>query len=54
VTTPTSVLTATTAPLGVLTASDAAGIAAALGLLLEAGGQILDEASGSIFDEAGG
>ena len=46
-------LTATTAPLGVLTASDAPGAAAILGLLDESGAAILDEAGGFILLEDG-
>ena len=62
-TTPSAVLTAVTsagaltgatASLATLTAADAAGIAAFLGLLDEAGGQIFDEAGNPILDESGG
>lgn len=45
-------LTASTAPLGILTASTAAGIAVA-GLLDEAAQPILDEAAQPILDESG-
>ena len=50
-------LTAGTAPLAMLTAADAAGVAAVtvlLGLLDEGGGQVLDEAGNPILDESGG
>lgn len=45
-------LTSSTAPAGVLTASDAPG-AGILGLLDEAGAPILDEAGGFILGEDG-
>lgn len=62
-TTPASVLTASTSSgvltgatvsLATLTAADAAGIAVLLGLLTEAGAQVLDEAGNPILDESGG
>jgi len=48
-------LTAGTAFLATLTASDVAGVAVLLlGLLDEAGGELLDEAGNPILDESGG
>ena len=46
-------LTASTAALGVLTASDAAGVASAAGLLDELAAAVLDEGGGFILNENG-
>jgi hypothetical protein len=46
-------LTASTAALGVLTASDAPGSAAVLGLFDESGVPVLDEGGGFILNEDG-
>jgi hypothetical protein len=46
-------LTAYTAALGVLTASDAPGAAAVVGLFDESGAPLLDESGGFILNEDG-